>query len=126
MGVYPYITATIIMQLLIPVIPSLEALSKEPQVQVCYAKNWLQFAYGRREEQADLRALGLAAVEIGGFLLQHLLKNGDCVIQIFTLKRSAAFLVQLAQIGTHRVDAFLRHEFSLPILALKIHFRNCS
>jgi len=29
MGVYPYITATIIMQLLIPVIPSLEALSKE-------------------------------------------------------------------------------------------------
>jgi len=29
MGVYPYITATIIMQLLIPVIPQLEALSKE-------------------------------------------------------------------------------------------------
>jgi preprotein translocase subunit SecY len=29
MGVYPYITATIIMQLLIPIIPPLEALSKE-------------------------------------------------------------------------------------------------
>lgn len=29
MGVYPYITATIIMQLLIPIIPQLEALSKE-------------------------------------------------------------------------------------------------
>ena len=29
MGVYPYITATIIMQLLIPVVPQLEALSKE-------------------------------------------------------------------------------------------------
>src|SRR6266700_786808 len=29
MGVYPYITATIIVQLLIPVIPQLEALSKE-------------------------------------------------------------------------------------------------
>src|SRR5437763_4345645 len=29
MGVYPYITATIIMQLLIPIIPQLESLSKE-------------------------------------------------------------------------------------------------
>jgi len=29
MGVYPYITATIIMQLLIPIIPQMEALSKE-------------------------------------------------------------------------------------------------
>src|ERR687883_553497 len=29
MGVYPYITATIIMQLLIPIIPQLEAMSKE-------------------------------------------------------------------------------------------------
>ena len=29
MGVYPYITATIIMQLLLPIIPQLEALSKE-------------------------------------------------------------------------------------------------
>ena len=29
MGVYPYITATIIIQLLIPIIPSLKALSKE-------------------------------------------------------------------------------------------------
>lgn len=38
----------------------LEALSKEPLVQACYAKNWLQFAYGRREDAADSRALGLA------------------------------------------------------------------
>ena len=29
MGVYPYITSTIVMQLLIPVVPSLQALSKE-------------------------------------------------------------------------------------------------
>ena len=28
MGVYPYITATIVMQLLIPIVPSLQALSK--------------------------------------------------------------------------------------------------
>jgi len=43
----------------------LEALSKEPQVQACYAKNWLQFAYGRHEDAADSRALGLAAQRLG-------------------------------------------------------------
>ena len=32
MGVYPYITASIIMQLMVPVIPALEALSKEGEV----------------------------------------------------------------------------------------------
>jgi hypothetical protein len=52
----------------------LEALSQEPQVQACYAKNWLQFAYGRREEQADLRALGLAAQQLqtGTFSIRDL------------------------------------------------------
>jgi hypothetical protein len=42
----------------------LEALAKEPRVQACYAKNWLQFAYGRREDEADSRALGLAARQL--------------------------------------------------------------
>jgi hypothetical protein len=52
----------------------LEALAEEPQVQACYAKNWLQFAYGRREEQADLRALGLAAEQLqtGSFSIRDL------------------------------------------------------
>jgi hypothetical protein len=52
----------------------LEALSQEPQVQVCYAKNWLQFAYGRREEQADLRTLGLATqkLQTGSFSIRDL------------------------------------------------------
>jgi hypothetical protein len=42
----------------------LQALSEEPQVRACYAKNWLQFAYGRREDAADSRALGLAAQKL--------------------------------------------------------------
>ncbi|HEX2873330.1 MAG TPA: DUF1592 domain-containing protein [Polyangiaceae bacterium] len=52
----------------------LEALSKEPLVQACYAKNWLQFAYGRREETADSRALGLAAqrLQAGEFSIRDL------------------------------------------------------
>lgn len=52
----------------------LEALAKEPQVQACYAKNWLQFAYGRREGEADLRTLGLAAqnLQAGSFSIRDL------------------------------------------------------
>ena len=52
----------------------LQGLAKEPQVQACYAKNWLQFAYGRRENQADSRALGLAAkhLQAGNFSIRDL------------------------------------------------------
>ena len=52
----------------------LQALAEAPQVQACYAKNWLQFAYGRRDDQADLRALGLAAqrLKAGTFSIRDL------------------------------------------------------
>jgi hypothetical protein len=52
----------------------LAALAQEPQVQACYAKNWLQFAYGRREEEGDSRALGLAAqrLQAGDFSIRDL------------------------------------------------------
>lgn len=52
----------------------LDGLSKEPLVKACYAKNWLQFAYGRREDVADSRALGLAAqrLEAGSFSIRDL------------------------------------------------------
>jgi hypothetical protein len=42
----------------------LEGLASSAQVKACYGKNWLQFAYGRAETQADLRALGLAARDL--------------------------------------------------------------
>ena len=52
----------------------LQALAEEPQVQACYAKNWLQFAYGRPEDATDSRALGLAAQRLrgGGFSIRDL------------------------------------------------------
>lgn len=52
----------------------LQALSAEPQVQACYAKNWLQFAYGRVDAQADQRALALAAQKLvaGTFSIRDL------------------------------------------------------
>lgn len=42
----------------------LDGLASSAQVKACYAKNWLQFAYGREETEADLRALGLAARDL--------------------------------------------------------------
>lgn len=52
----------------------LQELSEEPQVKACYAKNWLQFAYGRAEDAADSRALGLAAqhLQAGNFSIRDL------------------------------------------------------
>lgn len=52
----------------------LQALAKEPQVQACYAKNWLQFAYGRLDTEADSRALGLAtrSLAAGSFSIRDL------------------------------------------------------
>jgi hypothetical protein len=52
----------------------LQGLAQEPAVQACYAKNWLQFAYGRRDDQADARALGLAAqrLQAGSFSIRDL------------------------------------------------------
>jgi hypothetical protein len=52
----------------------LEGLAKDPQVQACYAKNWLQFAYGRHDDEADSRALGLAAqrLQAGAFSIRDL------------------------------------------------------
>jgi preprotein translocase subunit SecY len=44
MGVYPYITATIIMQLLIPIIPQLEALSKEGESGRAKINQYMHFA----------------------------------------------------------------------------------
>ena len=52
----------------------LAGLAHEPTVQACYAKNWLQFAYGRRDDQADARALALAAqrLQAGSFSIRDL------------------------------------------------------
>ena len=59
MGVYPYITAQIIMQLLIPIIPSLDALSKEGEQgrqRINQYTNWLTIP------MAALQAFGQATI----------------------------------------------------------------
>ena len=59
MGVYPYITASIIMQLLIPIVPRLEALQKEGEAgrnRLNQYQNWLTIPL------AALQAYGQATI----------------------------------------------------------------
>lgn len=59
MGVYPYITASIVMQLLIPIIPALEALSKEGEA----GRNKLnQYTHWLTVPMAALQAYGQLAL----------------------------------------------------------------
>ena len=59
MGVYPYITATIILQLLIPIIPALDALSKEGEAG---QKKMNQYTIWLMIPLAFLQAFGQATI----------------------------------------------------------------
>src|SRR5579872_7067286 len=74
MGVYPYITASIVMQLLVPIIPSLEELSKEGE-------------YGRNKINQYTRILTvpLALIQAYGQMLAlNNFGNGGTTAQVFT------------------------------------------
>ena len=64
MGVYPYITASIIFQLLVPVIPQLEAIQREPGGQ----EKIQRFTYYLAIPMAILQAVGQIAIfgNLGG------------------------------------------------------------
>lgn len=59
-------------------------IAELPEVHGCYAKNWVQYAYGRPDTQNDLRTLGLIAQNLGddGYGVRQLLVD---------LTRGAAF-----------------------------------
>ncbi len=80
MGVYPYITATIIMQLLIPIIPQLEALSKEGESGRAKINQYMHWA-----------TVPLAALQ-GFGTIQFLNSSGNQVISNFDL-------------GTHPIES---------------------
>jgi len=73
MGVYPYITATIIMQLLIPIIPQLEALSKEGESGRAKINQWMHWV-----------TVPLAALQ-GFGTIQFLNSSGTVIVQDFDL-----------------------------------------
>jgi preprotein translocase subunit SecY len=87
MGVYPYITAQIILQLLIPLIPSLQALSKEGEA----GRNKLnQYTHWFTIPMAALQAVGQVSIMQSQY---HVVKN-------FGLFNADTWLPSLAMIVT--------------------------
>jgi len=98
MGVYPYITATIIMQLLVPVIPRLQALSKEGEGgrnKINMYTHWLTVPLAGLQGYAQLVLLGRSgAVAEGGLLTTATI--------IVSLTAGTVFLVWLGELITER------------------------
>lgn len=107
MGVYPYITATIVMQLLQPVIPQLMALSREGEAgrnKINMYTHWLAVplaalqAYGQvvilSRETANVGGVSMHAVDPGGAL-------GWAAI-ILSMVAGTMFLVWLGELITER------------------------
>ncbi|MHB8619748.1 MAG: preprotein translocase subunit SecY, partial [Chloroflexota bacterium] len=82
MGVYPYITASIIMQLLMPLIPQFEALSKEGEM-------------GRNKINQYTRVMTIPLAFLQGFGQVSLLQRAN-VLTNFNLFSGATFLPSLS------------------------------
>ncbi len=97
MGVYPYITASIVMQLLIPIIPRLEALSKEGEA----GRNKLnQFTHLLTVPMAALQAYGqLALLKNAGVLPSFGLSGEDLLPTLTMIISMTAGTILLVWIG---------------------------
>jgi preprotein translocase subunit SecY len=99
MGVYPYITASIIMQLLVPVIPSLQSLSQQGEI-----------GHQKINRITHLATIPLAAIQ--GYAMIALLRAQDVTIEplgsltiasaIITMVAGTMFLVWLGELITER------------------------
>jgi preprotein translocase subunit SecY len=99
MGVYPYITSSIIMQLLVPVIPSLQALSQEGEL-----------GQQKINRITHLATIPLAALQ--GYAMLALLRSQGVTIEpltsltianiIITMVAGTMFLVWLGELITER------------------------
>lgn len=85
MGVYPYITASIILQLLIPIIPQLEELSKEGEA----GRNKInQYTYYLTIPLAALQAIGQARLfiaQLGPTILPNFGFTGENLLPTLTM-----------------------------------------
>jgi preprotein translocase subunit SecY len=99
MGVYPYITASIIMQLLVPVIPSLQALSQQGEI-----------GHQKINRITHLLTIPLAALQ--GYAMIALLRSQNVTTEplgsltianiIITMVAGTMFLVWLGELITER------------------------
>jgi preprotein translocase subunit SecY len=99
MGVYPYITASIIMQLLVPVIPSLQALSQEGEL-------------GQQRINRITHLLTIPLAGLQSYTMLALLRAQDVTIEplgsltiasiVITMTAGTMFLVWLGELITER------------------------
>ncbi|MBI2849134.1 MAG: preprotein translocase subunit SecY [Chloroflexi bacterium] len=101
MGVYPYITASIVMQLLIPIIPKLESLSKEGEA----GRNKInQYTHWLTVPLSALQAYGqLALLKNQGVVARFSLSGPDflpTISMVITMTAGTIFLVWLGELIT--------------------------
>jgi len=101
MGVYPYITASIIMQLMVPVIPPLEALSKEGELgrhKINQYTHWLTVPL------AALQAFGQLLVFQSSGVLSNVGLSGPQLLptlaMVFSMTAGSIFLVWVGELIT--------------------------
>lgn len=101
MGVYPYITASIIMQLMVPVIPGLEGLSKEGELgrhKINQYTHWLTVPL------AALQAFGQLLVFQSQGVLQNVGLSGPQLLptlaMVFSMTAGTVFLVWIGELIT--------------------------
>jgi preprotein translocase subunit SecY len=98
MGVYPYITASIIMQLLVPVVPSLQALSQQGEA-------------GRRKVNRITHLLTVPLAALQAYATLTLLRSKGILVQlepltmvaiVLSMTAGTVFLVWLGELITER------------------------
>ena len=105
LGVYPYITASIVMQLLTPVIPSLQRLSKEGEVgrqKINRITHWLTVPIAFAQGYGNLQLIQSAGV-IDGIWSPG--GGGDFIVtmaMLFSLVAGTMFLVWLGELITEK------------------------
>lgn len=112
LGVYPYITASIIMQLLVPVIPRLQALSREGEEgrrKINQYTHWLMVPMCLLQGYGQLVVLQRTTVNVNGVetpLVSDIGLSGDLLLptiaMLFTLTAGTVFLVWLGERITER------------------------
>ena len=99
LGVYPYITASIVMQLLTPVLPRLQALSREGESgrqQINRMVHWLTVPIALAQGFGQLQLLRQAGVVTNAGM------NIDTLAVILSLTAGTVFLVWMGELITER------------------------
>lgn len=113
-GVYPYITASIILQLLIPIVPRLEAIAKEPGGQ----EKITQYTYFLAIPMAILQSIGqinIFEAQIGASLIPEFGSDPLTTITVITTMTAGTMLA--IWLGERITEAGIGNGISIIIFA---------